>query len=332
VAFKNSFTKIAVNGQDTVKGDAHTDTLTLAAGSNVTLTTDASTDTVTIAASGSGGGGASALNDLSDATVSNAASAQILVHDGSNSFDNVSVSGDASIATNGALTLGTVAVTKGGTGLTSITSGHVLYASGTNTIAAAAPGGTSGVQGYHANLAQVAGAGNGTDGHVLTSNGSGTIAWEAVSGGGGSSESNVTSTLTYDDDAFDLGTETYTANDTVISALAVAANKTITGVSFEIPAAWTLNSGTASGEMQIKIGDVWYKPQFYAESYGYLSASGYWLKNHSTGIYGFVASRQSSTGSGAAVTVKVKGVTNDTANGMSGYLTAGSIKVTIYYT
>tara|TARA_Y100001970_G_scaffold251455_1_gene324296 strand:- start:19131 stop:20879 length:1749 start_codon:yes stop_codon:yes gene_type:complete len=153
----------------------------------------------------------------------------------------------------------------------------------------------------------------------------------ATGSGGSSSESNVTSTLTYDNAAFDLGTSTYTAKDTVISALAIAANKTITGVSFEIPAAWTLNSGTASGEMQIKIGDVWYKPQYYTESYGYISESGYWLKNHTTGIYGFVGSRQSSTSSGVAVTVKVKGVTNDTSNS-GGYLTAGSIKITIYYT
>ena len=41
---------------------------------------------------------------------------------------------------------GTLGVTDGGTGLSSITAGHVLYASGDNQIAAAAPGSTSGVQ------------------------------------------------------------------------------------------------------------------------------------------------------------------------------------------
>jgi hypothetical protein len=46
---QNAFSNVAVSGQSTVAADAATDTLTLAAGSNVTLTTDAGTDTVTIA-------------------------------------------------------------------------------------------------------------------------------------------------------------------------------------------------------------------------------------------------------------------------------------------
>ena len=43
------FKTISVAGQDDVVADASTDTLTLAAGSNVTITTDASSDTITIA-------------------------------------------------------------------------------------------------------------------------------------------------------------------------------------------------------------------------------------------------------------------------------------------
>ena len=43
---------------------------------------------------------------------------------------------------------GQLGVTDGGTGLSSITSGHVLYASGNDQIAAAAPGSTSGVQAH----------------------------------------------------------------------------------------------------------------------------------------------------------------------------------------
>lgn len=46
VAFKN----VAVAGQDNIVADAATDTLTVAAGSNVTVTTTAGTDTLTIAA------------------------------------------------------------------------------------------------------------------------------------------------------------------------------------------------------------------------------------------------------------------------------------------
>jgi type II secretory pathway component PulC len=47
---QNVFSTIAVSGQSNVVADSATDTLTFAAGSNVTLTTNAGTDTVTIAA------------------------------------------------------------------------------------------------------------------------------------------------------------------------------------------------------------------------------------------------------------------------------------------
>ena len=49
-----AFKTIAVAGQSSVVADGATDTLTLAAGNNITLTTNASTDTITIASSGSG--------------------------------------------------------------------------------------------------------------------------------------------------------------------------------------------------------------------------------------------------------------------------------------
>ena len=52
-----AFKTISVSGQSDVVADGATDTLTLAAGSNITLTTDASTDTITIASTASGGGG-----------------------------------------------------------------------------------------------------------------------------------------------------------------------------------------------------------------------------------------------------------------------------------
>lgn len=47
---QNAFSKVAVSGQTTVEAESVTDTLTLAAGSNVTLATDATNDTVTITA------------------------------------------------------------------------------------------------------------------------------------------------------------------------------------------------------------------------------------------------------------------------------------------
>jgi hypothetical protein len=49
-----AYKTIAVSGQDNVVADAADDTLTLAAGSNITLTTNASSDTVTIAAASGG--------------------------------------------------------------------------------------------------------------------------------------------------------------------------------------------------------------------------------------------------------------------------------------
>lgn len=52
---QNLFSTIAVSGQSDVVADAVGDTLTLAAGANITITTDAGTDTITIAASGGGG-------------------------------------------------------------------------------------------------------------------------------------------------------------------------------------------------------------------------------------------------------------------------------------
>lgn len=50
----STFGTVAVSGQSDVVADSTTDTLTLAAGSNITLTTNATTDTLTIAASGGG--------------------------------------------------------------------------------------------------------------------------------------------------------------------------------------------------------------------------------------------------------------------------------------
>jgi hypothetical protein len=60
------FKNVAVSGQSTVVADGNDDTLTLAAGSNVTITTNASTDTITIASTDTtysvGDGGLTAVN------------------------------------------------------------------------------------------------------------------------------------------------------------------------------------------------------------------------------------------------------------------------------
>lgn len=61
---QNLFSTVAVSGQSNVVADSTSDTLTLAAGSNITITTNATTDTITIAASGISDG------DKGDITVS----------------------------------------------------------------------------------------------------------------------------------------------------------------------------------------------------------------------------------------------------------------------
>ena len=52
----------------------------------------------------------STVAGASDTDISSASSGQVLVHDGSDSFDNVSISGDATLASNGALTIANDAV------------------------------------------------------------------------------------------------------------------------------------------------------------------------------------------------------------------------------
>jgi hypothetical protein len=65
----NTFTTIAVSGQDDVEADTSSDTLTLAAGAGITLTTTAASDTVTIAASGSSQAGSSAIDFAAGGTI-----------------------------------------------------------------------------------------------------------------------------------------------------------------------------------------------------------------------------------------------------------------------
>ena len=52
-----AFKTFAVSGQSDIVADGPTDTLTVAAGNNISLTTDATTDTLTIASTGGSGGG-----------------------------------------------------------------------------------------------------------------------------------------------------------------------------------------------------------------------------------------------------------------------------------
>jgi hypothetical protein len=49
---QNTFSNVAVSGQSTIAADTTTDTLTIAAGTNIQLTTNATTDTLTITSTG----------------------------------------------------------------------------------------------------------------------------------------------------------------------------------------------------------------------------------------------------------------------------------------
>jgi hypothetical protein len=127
-------------------------------------------------------------SDLSDVTVSGVSAGELLKWSGSawvnqtlseagvdsagtDNSTNVSLSGaldyltiSGQVITRNAVDLtsditGTLPIGSGGTGLTSVTSGHVLYASGTDTIASASAGATSGVQAYHSHLDKIASAG-----------------------------------------------------------------------------------------------------------------------------------------------------------------------------
>ncbi len=86
---------------------------------------------------------------------------------------NADLTGDVTSSGSNATTLGTVAVTKGGTNITSYAVGDILYANTTTTLAKLAAS---------------------TDGYVLTATGAGTApAWEEASGGGAAIGTAVTS-------------------------------------------------------------------------------------------------------------------------------------------
>lgn len=60
----NSFSTIAVAGQNNVVADSTADTLTIVAGSNMAITTNATTDTITFASTAAGGGGENAFSSV----------------------------------------------------------------------------------------------------------------------------------------------------------------------------------------------------------------------------------------------------------------------------
>ncbi|HEX7936771.1 MAG TPA: hypothetical protein VF573_27370 [Paraburkholderia sp.] len=105
-----AFKTIAVSGQSDVIADSPADTLTLAAGSNITLTTNAGTDTITIAASGGGSGTVTNTGTLTagkliigngsaDVTVSSLTASVVASSSGTPSSASTTGSGDVVLAT-----------------------------------------------------------------------------------------------------------------------------------------------------------------------------------------------------------------------------------------
>ena len=78
----NCFSTIQVSGQNNVVADSNNDTLTFAAGTNITLATNASSDTITISATGGGGSSYTDSDVDTHLNVSGASSGQILSWNG----------------------------------------------------------------------------------------------------------------------------------------------------------------------------------------------------------------------------------------------------------
>jgi hypothetical protein len=197
---QNLFSTFAVSGQSNVVADSTSDTLTLVAGSNVTITTDAATDSITInsIAGGTGDvvGPASATDNAiarfdsttgkliqnSGITIADGATGTL---SGTNTGDQVNITGNAATVTTNANLTGPVTSTGNATAIANGAITTAMIADDAVTLAKMASGTAGNLITYDAsgNPAAVA---TGTSGQVLTSNGAGAApTFQAVSGGGG---------------------------------------------------------------------------------------------------------------------------------------------------
>lgn len=139
-----AFKTIAVSGQSDIVADSAEDTLTFAAGSNITITTNAGTDTITIAASGSTGV-SSVTGTTNRITVNNTDPANPVVDIAATYVGQTSITTLGTIAT-GTWAGTTVAVAHGGTGVTTIAAKSIWLANSLDTITSVTPGASQSIR------------------------------------------------------------------------------------------------------------------------------------------------------------------------------------------
>jgi hypothetical protein len=151
---------------------------------------------------------ASSLSGASDTDITSPSSGQILVHDGTDSFDNVSISGDATLDNAGALTIATNAITS-----TMIAQNSIL---------------TKHIDDNQVGIDQL-NVTDGTSGQVLTTDGAGALSFSTVSSGSASDSFKTIAISGQSDVVADSSTDTLTlAAGTGITLTTNASTDTIT--------------------------------------------------------------------------------------------------------
>src|SRR6056300_1473595 len=151
---------------------------------------------------------ASSLSGASDTDITSPSGGQILVHDGTDSFDNVSISGDATLSSAGVLTIATNAIESTMIAQNSILTKHI----DDNQI---------GIDQLNVT--------DGTSGQVITTDGAGTLSFSTVSGGGSQNLFSTVAVSGQSDIVADATTDTLTvAAGSGISLTTNASTDTLT--------------------------------------------------------------------------------------------------------
>ncbi len=120
----NAFSTIAVSGSDNIEADSSTDTLTFAAGSGISIANNAGTDTVTITSTTYTAGDGLDLTGTAFSTDLKASGGLVIE------------STELAVDLGAESITGTLAISDGGTGATTLTDGGILLGGGTGPITA----------------------------------------------------------------------------------------------------------------------------------------------------------------------------------------------------